>query len=454
MAGTDDSRFAAGKLGRRRRGRRAVALLVMLGLELGAARAASVVEAQPPPSPLLGREGGRIPSSPSLPKRGKRGGSFLITFWCGPPPPELDDARAREIAAAGFNVVGAPCEGFFTTEQNRRALDAAARHGLAMWIKDERLNGNLPLAAGWRMRVAQAVADYGDHPALSGFYLIDEPDTHRFADVAQLVRRLRTIAPGRLSYVNLYPIYVPPQHLAAASYEEYVERFLREVQPDLLSYDHYPFLMEKDRKDFFSNLWTIRRAAERHGVPFLLVVLAMPHLSYRDPTEAELAWQIFHALAFGARGISYFTYWTPLDVRSRNEPNFHYGLVEGGKPTLHYFQAARINATLAALAGELTGFESWGVLDSRGEIAAAFPYGPIRAVEGGPVTAGVFVGPDAELAFLLVNRDYRFGVDVELQLEPDSPDPMIFDATTRRWARSAGPFALEPGGARLLRFER
>ena len=50
----------------------------------------------------------------------------------------------------------------------------------------------------------------------------------------------------------------------------------------------------------------------RHDVPFLLIVQAMPHGPYRDPTEAELAWQVHHALAFGARGISYFTYWTPV----------------------------------------------------------------------------------------------------------------------------------------------
>ncbi|MDD1717386.1 MAG: hypothetical protein LUQ45_03955, partial [Methanoregulaceae archaeon] len=32
----------------------------------------------------------------------------IITFWCGPPLAELDDARAAEIAAAGFTVIGPP----------------------------------------------------------------------------------------------------------------------------------------------------------------------------------------------------------------------------------------------------------------------------------------------------------------------------------------------------------
>jgi hypothetical protein len=201
-------------------------------------------------------------------------------------------------------------------------------------------------------------------------------------------------------------------------------------------------------------LWIIREAARRHDVPFLFILQAMPHLSYRDPTEAELAWQAFHALAFGARGISYFTYWTPLDVRHQNKANFRYGLIENGKPTLHYFQAARINRTVAALAGELAGYQSWGVLDSRAGIASGFPYGPIERIEGGPVTAGVFVGPRAELAFLLVNRDYQFGVEADLRLQPDAAGPMVFDTATGRWNRVDGTIALEPGGARLVRFER
>jgi hypothetical protein len=395
-----------------------------------------------------------VADSASLPRKGPGGGSFIITFWCGPPAHQLDDRRAEEIAAAGFNVIGPPCESIPSPDQNARALDVAARHGLEMWIRDRRFDAYEPPKLGWRRRVAQAVEQYGNHPALSGYYLVDEPDASRFADLALLVHRLRVPAPGRLAYINLYPRYVEPRHLGTASYDEYVERFLSVVRPDLLSFDHYPFLKDEDRPDFFANLWTIREAARRHDVPFLLIVLAMPHLSYRDPTEAELAWQVFHALAFGARGISYFTYWTPLDVRHGNEADFHYGLIEDGKPTLHYFQAARINRTVAVLAAELAAYRSWGVLDSRAEIATGFPYGPIEGIDGGPVTAGIFVGPRAELAFLLVNRDYRFGVDAELRLRPGAAAPMILDPKTTRWNRVDGPIALEPGGARLVRFER
>jgi hypothetical protein len=391
-------------------------------------------------------------ASPARPTSKLPSQPFLITFWCGPPPAELDDRRAEEISGAGFTVIGAPCEGLVRPADNKRALDVAARHGLAMWIKDERLNGYHPLAPRWRLQVARAVEDYANHPALAGYYLVDEPDTARFPALAALVRRLRVVAPQHLGYINLYPNYAPPEFLGAPSYAEYVERFLSVVRPELLSYDHYPFMEGKDRPGFFANLWTIRTAAIRHDVPFMLIVLAMPHASYRDPTEAELAWQVFHALAFGARGISYFTYWTPGGGPSGNKYDFRYGLIEDGKPTLHYFQAARINRTVAAIGAALAPYTSWGVLDSMGEIAAPLPYGPLRAIEGGPVTAGVFIGPNAEVAFLLVNRDYRYGVDAVLRLQPGVGAPAIFDPVRRLWSQTDGPIDLEPGGARLVRW--
>ena len=34
----------------------------------------------------------------------------------------------------------------------------------------------------------------------------------------------------------------------------------------------------------------------------------MPFAGHSDPTEAQLAWQIFTSLAYGAKGILYFCY--------------------------------------------------------------------------------------------------------------------------------------------------
>ena len=243
---------------------------------------------------------------------------------------------------------------------------------------------------------------------------------------------LRAADPQHLAYVNLLPDYIPPAALGAPSYDDYVEQFVTTVRPQLLSYDYYPFGHEKDRSTFFTNLATMRAAALRHDLPFMLIVLAMPHGPYRDPSEAELAWQVHHALAYGARGVSYFTYWTPA---GDEEWNNRYGLIENGRAnrTLLPGRAAQPRAARARPAA-LDGFESIAVADSLGEIGVPFPIGPIDGIDGGPITAGLFGDGSGRLAVLLVNRDYRYGVTAQLRLRAGAAAPQVFDAGSATWA--------------------
>lgn len=394
------------------------------------------------------------PSAPAPASQPQAREPFLLTFWCGPPLQRFDDARAAEIAAAGFTVVGAPCEGEISSELNRRALDIAQRHGLTMWIADRRIS-QYKARPDWEAPLLAAVADYQDHPALSGYFLIDEPAAGRFDDLARVVRMLHLKDPQRLAYINLLPDFVPPEHLEADSYRDYVESFVRKVRPRLLSYDHYPFKKKgEDRPSYFENLGMIREIAQRHSLPFLLIVQAMPHGPYRDPSEAELSWQVFHALAYGASGVSYFAYWTPVNVRGAKRLQFRYGLIEDGKPTLHYFQAKRLNRRVVSFASELAGCQSVQIADSLGEIAPAADFGPLRGITGGPVTAGFFAKADSDtLLALLVNRDYQYAVDAELQLRRESTLPARFDTEKGEWTALWSPIVdLPPGGAALLRW--
>jgi hypothetical protein len=381
-----------------------------------------------------------------------RATEFIVTFWCAPPSSQFDDARAAEIAAAGFTTVGAPCEGGLERAANLAVLDVAARHGLRVWVGDHHISPLTVGQPGWSELLAAAIAAYRSHPALAGYVVADEPTADEFAAVAAVVAALRAADPAHLAYVNLLPNYIPAKNLGAESYEAYLDSFVTTVRPELLSVDYYPFGKEKDRSTFFANLTALRDTALRHQVPFLLIVLAMPHGPYRDPSEAELAWQVHHALAFGARGISYFAYWTPKNDDD-DDWNNRYGLIENGRPTLHYFQIARLNQSLRALGAALASYRSIAVADSIGEIGVGFPIGPIDAIDGGPITAGLFGDPAGRLAVLLVNRDYRYGVTAGLRLHPGAPLPEVFDPSQRRWQAAGGTsFILAPGDARLLRW--
>jgi len=401
---------------------------------------------------LAGCAAGRGSSSTSMSANGRGqaepGRPFVLTFWCGPPLAEFDDARAAEIATAGFTIVGPPCSGGFDAALNQRVLAVAARHGLGLWVGDHRFGPNITDAPDWQALVDDAAAEYRGHAAFAGYFVADEPPAPQFEPVAAVVAALHRADPAHLAYVNLLPNYIPAEALGAPSYEDYVEQFITTVRPRLLSYDYYPFGKEKDRSGFFTNLAVIAAAARRHGLPFMLIVLATPHGPYREPSEGELAWQVHHALAYGARGVSYFTYWTPPDDA---EWEFGAALVDDGRPTMRYFQVARLNRGLRALGAALDGFTSIDVADSLGEIGTPLPIGPIDAVDGGPITVGLFGDGTGRLAALLVNRDYRYGTVARLRLRPSAAPPQVFDTDSAAWHPSGSlAYVLPPGGALLL----
>lgn len=372
---------------------------------------------------------------------------FILTFWCAPPLAQLDDARMAEIAAADFTTVGAPCEGDLDEAGNRRMLDLARRHGLRAWVADHRLYAAAAGAADAAALAAAVAASYREAPALDGYVVADEPTTAELTRLAPVVAALAAADPDRLAYVNLLPDYVPPKLLGADSYADYLERFVADVHPRLLSVDYYPFGEHKDRSTFFANLAALRDTALRHDLPFLWITLAMPHGPYRAPTEAELSWQAFHAVAFGARGVSYFTYWTPQP----GEWNHRHGLLDGGRPTERYFQVQRLNRALGAVGRALTGWRSLAVADSRGAVAAPLPIGPLAAVDGGDFTIGFFGDGRGGIAALLVNRDYREPATATLRLRAGAAMPL--ELVDGRWRRAASlDWPVEPGGARLLRW--
>jgi len=376
---------------------------------------------------------------------------FVLTFWCAPPLGELDDARMAEIANAGFTTVGAPCEGGIDEASNRQILALAEQHGLRVWVADHRLYAAAAGAPDAAALAAAVVASYRDAPALDGYVVADEPTTEAFATLAPVVAALQASDPGRLPYINLLPDYVPPKLLGAESYDDYLERFVDVVHPRVLSVDYYPFGKHRDRSTFFANLAAVRATALRHDLPFVWIILAMPHGPYRDPTESELAWQAFHALAFGARGVSYFTYWTPT---SGGEWNHHKGLLDDGQPTAHYFAAQRLNDRLRAFGDALSGWYSLAIADSRGTVAAPLPIGPLAAIDGGDITIGLFGDGSGALTALLVNRDYRAPATATLRLRAGSGLPLELALDTRRWQPAPAGLAweIEPGGARLLRW--
>src|SRR5262249_12974865 len=133
--------------------------------------------------------------------------------------------------------------------------------------------------------------------------------------------------------------------LGTDTYQESIDRFVREVPVPQLSFDHYPVVAFGSRRPslrpgWYENLEVVTAAARKVGKPMWALALAAAHGPYPVPPPAHLRMQAYSNLAYGAQGIVHFGYWTPRPV----EFDFHDGPVTAqGKRTPVYDHVKALN---------------------------------------------------------------------------------------------------------------
>jgi len=372
---------------------------------------------------------------------------YPISYWVGPPVDRNTLADWQTVKEAHFTVAG-PGWGY-SVEENRKMLDFCQQVGLKALVVDSRIAMDMTQGDGWQGILGQVVADYGDHPALYGYYVQDEPNAEWFASLGQIVAEFRRRDPRHLAYINLFPTYASVLQLGTPTYADHLDRFLRIVRPQVLSYDHYCLLQgDRDRPDYFENLELIREYGLRYGVPPWNIILSTPHLGYRDPTPAEMRWQVYTSLAYGMKGLMYFTYWGEDAIVDSQ-----------GRPTAHYAPIQQLNAEMEGLGRLLLRLESVGVFHT-GEV----PLGGrrlgsdalLQVSQEEPLVVGFFRSPGGEDYALMVNRDYRAARTLTVRAKPHvvgvaavSPQ----DGGEQELPLRDGTFTLSlaPGDGRLLR---
>jgi hypothetical protein len=234
-----------------------------------------------------------------------------------------------------------------------------------------------------------------------------------------------------------------------------------------LSFDHYPLLAKGITSDYFYNWVQVRNLSRESGVPswgFVQSVgfagsgVGLPRR--RRPTQAELFWQINVALAYGAKGVQYFTYWTP-----QSDQQVQFGsalLMRDGQQTLLYRYATNANRYLGVIGKELLPLVSETVVHAR---VRRLPRGAkkfkpdtyVRSVAGSPLILGRFRDPSnpTERHLLVVNHSPANRATSRLTLTGAVREVHEVDPTTgaRVPVDLQGTkelrFTLEPGRARL-----
>jgi hypothetical protein len=211
-----------------------------------------------------------------------------------------------KIKECGFTIAG-----FVSPE----ALETCRKAGIKAIVSDARING-----LDWatldadtaRQKALPAIVEVRKNPALYGYFLDDEPSAGSFRGLAVMANVVRNAAPQKPAYINLFPNYAGPNQLGTDNYEKYLDEFIAKLHPAQLCYDHYALMDDGTLRDgYWANLAEMRTAAKKYNLPFWNIILAVAHFHYREPTAADLRFEVFSSLAYGARGIVYYTYFAP-----------------------------------------------------------------------------------------------------------------------------------------------
>ena len=262
--------------------------------------------------------------------------------------------------------------------------------------------------------------------------------------------------------------YAMPGADATERYNNYISRYITAVQPDLFSYDYYPYKNVGGDllANYFLNLSLVRTATKLAGIPFVQVVQTYSSQgqptepptpgggeNMRLPTDSEVRFQVYASLTYGARGVHYFKRWTYAGEEGNIDDGPYLNFVK--RPLTYCLQ--QLNSELAYLGPELSKWESIAVYHT-GTLPTgcdAIPANCLFQVTGDNFCVGLFGLDGVTSAFMIMNKDCVTARETTITI-PHGYYFEEFDHLTNAWLpiiplEHSLSITLAPGDGRLFK---
>ncbi len=195
-----------------------------------------------------------------------------------------------------------------------------------------------------------------------------------------------------------------PNGMAPRRMMSYVELFVKTVQPQFLSYDHYALMDDGTAAGWLLPESGIHaQGIARHNLPFWNTVLSCAHFNYAEPTPAGFRFQAYTTLAYGGRGISYFTYF------GRYRGNYRLSPIDAfGHKTPTWDMLRDVNLQIQCLGPVYITLKSINVFhypDVPSGCSGIETSKLLKSVTGDNLLVGEFEGPGGQPFVMVVNKD-------------------------------------------------
>lgn len=341
---------------------------------------------------------------------------FPIMAYFGPNTAQISDASWSDMDEAGFNLCYSP---FWWSEQlNTTAINLGKKYGIGSFIWDPRVNGDNAVN---QSDLSLAVNKYSGESSFTGFFLKDEPNVTNYPTLASWRNAYENLDSNHFLYVNLFPDYASTAFLGTNSYSAYVNSFIQTVNPKFLSYDYYCITTSGLRPTYYQNLEFMRSVSLSNNIPFWAFTLSIQHLDYQAPTEGNIRFQLFSSLAYGAKGLQYYTYCNIIGASGLIDSN--------GNRTATYYIAKKINNEIQNLGALLLSLDSVAVYHTSPAPQGTTLFGGhggITSCNNVPAVISFFDSPEKGSYFMVVNRDYVNAENVVLTF--DSSVKAVYEA--------------------------
>jgi len=385
-----------------------------------------------------------------------------IMGWIGPQKEMIRNDVMCAMSEAGFNIsLSQPSEGKLL-----EALDVAHAAGVRLMLMcgfdlgrmNQKDGKDYKLTTAQKKNIRKTVDMVKDHPGLYGYHIHDEPAHADLDWIAASIREIEELDSYHVCYVNHNAPVIQGAY-GAGTQEVLWRDYIKKVRPRFLSFDHYP-IEQKPRDfvaslgscapnafgnivvkpDYFAVLDFARWFSVLSELPLWAFTCSVPHWSYPQPTEGHIRFQLMCDLAYGSRGLQYFTYFGDKAL-CRSD----------GSTTETWEIARKVNRDIHILWKKLKGLRSIGVRHTGPLWAGVQPPMPWPAEQwgmdhlglrykciGDPAVLGLFDDEEGNMYVLAVNRNPVESGTISL-------DPSLDDRVPHKW------HPLQPGEGRLFK---
>ena len=365
------------------------------------------------------------------------------------------------LKAANFNYIETAWDASQATLAILKECDKLG--GMNVLAQDMSFLGSLPNSVAipfHRDSLEKFLRIYGAYKSLKSVYIWDEPLAEQNSIVRESIDELEVQRPDLLGFTVLFPSYHPLyrwEDYTVMKYDEYVDKFIQEVNPAVLCTDYYAFGNNPTPSEFYRSLFwkdmgLFRNRAAKHNIPhwFYYQATKVMDIEARLLSPGQIMVQAWAAVMYGVKGLSSYT---------------ALGSVVGPKGEKEYlFEVTRkINSQLMNLGNTLLNLKSTAVYHAESIIqdiyASQIEKSDYITALPEHISVGEFRDSENNVYMLILNKDFNSAHTFSIPLKDTfriykcdkdnkGKQSIIHDATDKL------PLELEAGEGTLIRIER